>query len=87
MVNKLINIFNNEAIIRDLIKDIFGNYVIQKLLVVCTNEEIRNQILGYIALEFPNLKEISFGRKLMNKIIMAYPQIRNYKYNDNSFKK
>jgi hypothetical protein len=87
VVNKLINIFNNEAIIRDLIKDIFGNYVIQKLLVVCTNEEIRNQILGYIALEFPNLKEISFGPKLMNKIIMAYPQIRNYKYNDNSFKK
>ena len=76
MVNKLINIFNNEAIIRDLIKDIFGNYVIQKLLIVCTNEQIRNQILEYIALEFKNLKEISFGPKLMNKIIMGYPQIR-----------
>ena len=30
-VNQLINIYNNEYIIRDLIKDIFGNYVIQKL--------------------------------------------------------
>jgi len=78
IINKLINIFNNETIIRDLIKDIFGNYVIQKLLIVCTNEQIRNQILGYIALEFKNLKEISFGPKLMNKMIIAYPQIRKY---------
>ena len=75
-VNKLINIFNNEAIIRDLIKDIFGNYVIQKLLIVCTDESIKNQILGYISLEFKNLKEIPFGPKLMNKIHTAYPQIR-----------
>ena len=75
-VNKLINIFNNEAIIRDLIKDIFGNYVIQKLLIVCTDESIKNQILGYISLEFKNLKEIPFGPKLMNKIYTAYPQIR-----------
>ena len=78
IINKLINIFNNETIIRDLIKDIFGNYVIQKLLIVCNNEQIRNQILGYIALEFKNLKEISFGPKLMNKMIIAYPQIRKY---------
>ena len=78
IINKLINKFNNESIIRDLVKDIFGNYVIQKLLIVCADEQIKNQILGYIALEFKNLKEISFGPKLMNKIIMAYPQIRNY---------
>ena len=77
-INQLINIFNNEVIIRDLIKDIFGNYVIQKLLIVCPNEEIRKQILGYIALEYNNLKNLSFGQKLMNKLIISYPQIRKY---------
>ena len=75
-VRELIRIFNNEEIIRDLIKDIFGNYVIQKLLIVCPDEGIKNRILGYIALEFNNLKSLPFGPKLMNKIIMSYPQIR-----------
>ena len=75
-VKELIRIFNNEEIIRDLIKDIFGNYVIQKLLIVCPDEGIKNRILGYIALEFNNLKSLPFGPKLMNKIIMSYPQIR-----------
>ena len=77
-VNQLINIYNNEGIIRDLIKDIFGNYVIQKLLIVCSNDEIRNQILRYIAMEFNNLKNLSFGQKLMNKLIISYPDIKKY---------
>ena len=77
-VNELINIYNNETIIRDLIKDIFGNYVIQKLLIVCTNDEIRKQILRYIAMEFNNLKNLSFGQKLMNKLIISYPEIKKY---------
>ena len=77
-VNNLINIFNNQTIISDLIKDNFGNYVIQKLLIVCTNEQIKNQILKYISFEFKKLRELSFGQKLINKIIMAYPQIRKY---------
>ena len=77
-VNQLINIYNNETIIRDLIKDIFGNYVIQKLLIVCSNDEIKKQILGYIALEFNNLKNLSFGQKLMNKLIISYPEIKKY---------
>ena len=76
-VNKLINIFNNEMIIRDLIKDNFGNYVIQKLLIICSNDEIKKNILRYIALEFNNLKNLPFGQKLLNKIIMAYPQIKH----------
>ena len=77
-VNELINIYNNETIISDLIKDIFGNYVIQKLLIVCTNDEIRKQILRYIAMEFNNLKNLSFGQKLMNKLIISYPEIKKY---------
>ena len=77
-VNQLINIFKNETIIRDLIKDIFGNYVIQKLLIVCTNDEIKEQILEYIAQEFSTLQNLSFGQKLINKLIVSYPQIKKY---------
>ena len=61
-----------------LIKDNLENYVIQKLLIVCENEQAKSKMLKYISLEFKNLKEISFGQKLINKIIMAYPQIRKY---------
>ena len=78
MRNRIIIILNKEDVIRDLTNDIFGNYVIQKLLIVCTNNDMKNQILGYIALEFKNLKNISFGPKLMDKIITAYPQIKQY---------
>ena len=77
-VNQLINIFKNETIIRDLIKDIFGNYVIQKLLIVCTNDEIKEQILENIAQEFNTLQNLSFGQKLINKLIVSYPQIKKY---------
>ena len=77
MVNKLIEILNNEMVIRDLIKDIFGNYVIQKLLIVCQNDEIREHILTIIASEFNSLSNLSFGNKLIKKLTMTYPEIKN----------
>ena len=77
MVNKLIEIFNNEIVIRDLIKDMFGNYVIQKLLIVCVDDKIRNHILNIIASEFNALSNLSFGNKLIKKLMMAYPEIKS----------
>ena len=76
MVNKLIEILNNEAVIRDLIKNMFGNYVIQKLLIVCPDEKIRNHILLILASEFNSLKNLPFGHKLIKKLIMTYPEIK-----------
>ena len=76
MINKLIEILNNEAIIRDLIKNMFGNYVIQKLLIVCPDEKIRNHILTILASEFNSLKNLPFGHKLIKKLIMTYPEIK-----------
>ena len=77
MVNKLIQMLNNEMVIRDLIKDLFGNYVIQKLLIECNDDKIRNNILNIIASEFNSLKNLSFGNKLIKKLTMNYPQLKN----------
>jgi hypothetical protein len=76
-VNKLIEIFNNDIVISDLIKDIFGNYVIQKLLIVCTNDKIKSHILTIIASEFSSLSNISFGPKLIKKLTINYPEIKS----------
>ena len=77
-VNKIIEILKNDIIIRDLIKDIFGNYVIQKLLIVCPNDNIRSHILGIIASEFNELTKVSFGNQLIKKLSMAYPELKVY---------
>ena len=76
MINRLIGIFNNEMVIRDLIKNLFGNYVIQKLLIVCADDKIRSHILSIIASEFNALSNLSFGNKLIKKLMQAYPEIK-----------
>ena len=76
-VNKLIEILKNDIIVRELIKDIFGNYVIQKLLIVCPDERIRSHILGIIASEFNELTKLSFGNKLIKKLSIFYPEIKS----------
>ena len=76
MVNRLVGIFNNEMVIRDLIKNMFGNYVIQKLLIVCPDDKIRSHILSIIASEFNALSNLSFGNKLIKKLMQAYPEIK-----------
>ena len=76
-VNKLIEIFNNDMVIRDLIKDIFGNYVIQKLLIVCTDDKIKSHILTIIASEYNSLNNLSFGPKLIKKLTINYPEIKS----------
>ena len=60
-----------------MIKDIFGNYVIQKLLIVCTNDKIKSHILTIIASEFNSLSNISFGPKLIKKLTINYPEIKS----------
>ena len=77
-VNKLIEILKSDIIVRDLIKDIFGNYVIQKLLMVCPDDKIRSHILEIIASEFNSLTQLSFGNQLIKKLSMAYPELKAY---------
>ena len=76
MVNRLVGIFNNEMVIRDLIKNMFGIYVILKLLTVCPDDKIRSHILSIIASKFNVLSYLSFRNKLIKKLIQAYPEIK-----------
>ena len=77
MVKQLIDIFSKEIVVRDLIKDIFGNYVIQKTLIVCEDDIIKTHLLNIISSEFGSLSNLPFGHKLIKKLAMTYPEIKN----------
>ena len=53
--------------------------MIQKLLIVCPDDALRSHILGIIASEFNSLTQLSFGNKLIKKLLLTYPEFKiNY---------
>ena len=86
MVNKLIGVLLNDKIIKNLISDLYGNYVIQKMLSVAKQKDLilcKNKILFTIIGELNNIMKLPFGKKLIIKIFLTYPEI-NYYLNDYS---
>ena len=67
---------SDKNIIVDLIMDEHGNYVFQKVLNYC-NEEKKNEILNLIIPLFNKLKDLSFGEKIIVKLILSYPELKN----------
>lgn len=73
---KLINsILKTENII-DLIIDEHGNYVVQKVLAL-SNNNIQKQMLSIIITQFDKLKMLSFGERIINRLLASYPDILN----------
>ena len=73
---KLIDALNHKDIICDLIVDEHGNYVIQKVLANA-NSKTQNDVLNIIIESIPKIKEVSFGEKIINRLLMTYPQMVN----------
>ncbi len=67
---------SDKNIIVDLIMDEHGNYVFQKVLNYC-NEEKKNEILNLIIPLFNKLKDLSFGGKIIGKLILSYPELKD----------
>ena len=63
-------------ILADLIMDEHGNYVIQKALA---SSELKEQeiILNNIIPLIPKIKTVSFGEKLLSRLMATYPQFKN----------
>ena len=76
IVNCLITyICKNEKRIMELLTDKYGNYIIQKVLSVCDNKQIFIGILSIIGKNIQEIKNTSFGKKLIGKLISKYPYL------------
>lgn len=65
-------------IIEDIIKDQYGNYVVQKALIISDKDTI-NKIAKQIKPIIPELLESNIGRKIYEKLIEQYNDIFNNK--------
>ena len=73
-------------IVAELIVDYHGNYVIQKVLQ-CADQKTKENILLNIIPLIPKIKEVSFGDRLLNKLLSNYPQLININNYNNNIKK
>ena len=67
--------------IADLILDEHGNYVVQKALFYADQKE-KEFILQNIVMLLTKIKLTPFGEKLLNRLIINYPILNNYIYNN-----
>jgi hypothetical protein len=69
-------------IIEKLLFDMYGNYVLQKVMNV-SKEPLTNKYISYVGPLMKNLSSYSFGPKLYNKLISSFPCLSNYAVNRN----
>ena len=74
-IKKLAEKLSPTEVLADLIMDEHGNYVIQKALSCCDFKE-QEVILKNIIPLIPKIKNVSFGEKLLSRL-MAYPLFKN----------
>ena len=74
-IKKLAEKLSPTDVLADLIMDEHGNYVIQKALSCCDIKE-QEIILKNIIPLIPKIKNVSFGEKLLSRL-MAYPLFKN----------
>ena len=69
-------------IIEKLLYDMYGNYVLQKVMNL-SKEPLTNKYISYIGPLLKNLTSYSFGPKLFNKLISSFPCLSKYINNKN----
>ena len=68
---KLVNDMIKNNIIKDIIKDQYGNYVVQKAMII-SDEETLNKIIEQIKPIIPELLESNIGKKIYEKLLENY---------------
>ena len=71
--------------VEELVLDTFGNYVIQKCLLVLKGDKY-NEMLHIIAGQLPKVKQQPFGNKLISKLLVTHKAFGNIisSYNQNN---
>lgn len=67
-------ILEKEVSIDDLLLDPFGNYIIQKALVIAKDANYKKLLVG-ISRNIDKLRGVSFGVKLISKLINNHPEL------------
>lgn len=75
MKEMIINKICDENIIRTLLRDMYGNYVLQKA-ILNSSEKIKQFFLNVIIKDIGNLQYLTFGQKLITKLILTFPELR-----------
>jgi hypothetical protein len=82
--NLLINVITqNEALISELITDPFGNYIIQKILQIAKGK-IYYQLLTIISNNVDHLTKVSFGPRLLSKLMNTHKDLEFLMKNNNN---
>ena len=68
-------------VVADLILDEHGNYVVQKALYYADQKE-KEIILNNIIMLIPKIRCTVFGEKLLNRLVLSYPILNNYLYDN-----
>jgi hypothetical protein len=71
---KLVNEMISKNIIKDIIKDQFGNYVVQKAMSI-SDQETFQEIVKQIKPIIPELLESNIGKKIYEKLSLQYNDI------------
>ena len=71
--NELISNLNKPDVIKDLLLDEHGNYIIQKALMCC-DAETQKTILEIIIPLIDQLKGLAFGERIINRLYKSYPK-------------
>jgi hypothetical protein len=64
-------------IIEKLLFDMYGNYVLQKIISL-SKEPLTSKYLAIIGPLMKQLSSYSFGQKLYNKLLSSFPNLSNY---------
>ena len=74
---KLLYTLMRPEAISDLILDEHGNYVIQKVISL-VDPASRKMMLSQIIPLFGKLKMVSYGERVINRLLMSYPELVSY---------
>ena len=55
----------------------YGNYVLQKTMIIA-KEPFRSKFFAIVGPIMENLKVLSFGQKLYNKLLSSFPELNIY---------
>ena len=67
------SLLKDEKLLHELIIDQFGNYIIQRILVLIDGEK-RSLLIHYIVNWYPEIKALSFGPRLISKLHERYQE-------------
>ncbi|KAL9275269.1 Pumilio homolog 4-like protein [Drosera capensis] len=67
LVKEMLGSMNENEPLQDMMKDPFGNYVVQKVLETCDNQT-RELILSRIMLHLNTLKKYTYGKRIVSRV-------------------